>query len=297
LIWAYFGVSIIITFCFYVSVRVFFDEIITRRKIIDRVAGKDKKETKEPYWFRWIANIRDASGINMPFSRWLTFTLLGLMIGFSIGALLLKNFIVGILLAITFGVSPTWILNYFAVQYREKVANGLIPAFETFYSEYTITRNVPKAMDVVSKQAPDPAREEFSRMSNEIYAGTPVYKVLNDFSQRMNNRWVRLFTSLLIMKEEKGSQIEQPLLNMIAEQKKRQMEAKKDRTELAQVRLVHLVLMISSILLFFVNLIIRPESYYFFTETNGGRWALVFIVGSLFLSLIIFMLMNRKELD
>lgn len=295
--WMFVGVVLVIIYCIYVAVRIFFDEVLSRRQIIDRVAGETKIREKEPYWFRSIATVRDASGIDMPFSYWLLFTLLGIFIGFMLGSILLKNFIVGILLAITFGAIPTWILNYFAIQYRERVANGLIPAFETFYSEYTITRNVPKSMDIVAKQAPEPTKDEFDRMSHEIYAGHSIKNVLDGFSERMNNRWVRLFTSLLIMKEEKGSQIEQPLLNMIAEQKRRQMETKKDRTELAQVRLVHLVLMIGSIILFFINLITRPDSYYFFTETTGGRWALVFIVGSLLLSLVIFMLMNRKELD
>src|SRR5699024_1294914 len=139
---------------------------------------------------------------------------------------------------------PTWFLNYYAVQYREKVSTGFIPAFETFYSEYMITRNVPKSMDVVARQAPDPAKNEFHRMASEIYAGSPTVSVLSGFASRMNNRWVRLFTSLIKMKETKGSDIEQPLLNMIAEQKKRQMETKKDRSEMAQVRLVHLILKI-----------------------------------------------------
>ncbi|MFD1362703.1 type II secretion system F family protein [Lentibacillus salinarum] len=295
--WAYMVISVVIACCFYVAIRVFFDEIVARRNIMQRVAGKAEKQEKEPHWFHWIATIRDASGINMPFSRWLLLSLIGLIVGFILGAILLKNIIVGILLGVTLAAIPTWLLNYYAVQYREKVASGLIPAFETFYSEYTITRNVPKAMDVVARQAPEPAKDEFSRMSNEIYAGNSVNQVLDGFSRRMNNRWVRLFTALLTMKENRGSQIEQPLLNMIAEQKKRQMEAKKDRSELAQVRLVHLILMIGSIVLFLVNLVIRPDSYTFFTTTTGGRWALVFIVGSLLISLAIFMLMNRKELD
>lgn len=295
--WEYIAVSAIVTVCVYVAVRVFFDEIITRRMIMKRVAGKEKKQGKEPDWFHWIATMRDASGLNMPFSRWLLLSAFGTVFGFILGAILLKNIIVGFLIAFTFGAIPTWLLNYYAVRYREKVASGLIPAFETFYSEYTITRNVPKAMDVVAQTAPDPAKDEFSRMSSEIYSGNTVSKVLDGFSLRMNNRWVRLFTSLLRMKEENGSHIEQPLLNLIEEQKKRQMETKKERTEMAQVRLVHLILMIGSIILFLVNLIIRPDSYSFFTETSGGRWALVFIVGSLLVSLVIFMMMNRKEVD
>lgn len=294
--WGYLAVSMLIGLCLYFAVRVFFDEIVSRRIIMQRVTGKQTKQENEPDWFHWIATMRDASGINMSFSRWLLLSLSGAVLGLILGAVLLKNIIVGILMAATFAAVPTWILNYYAVSYREKVAEGLIPAFETFYSEYTITRNIPKSFDAVARQAPDPAKDEFSRMSKEIYSGNSVVTVLEGFKLRMNNRWVRLFSSLLMMREDKGSRIEEPLLNMIAEQKKRQMETKKERSEMAQVRLVHLVLMVGAIGLFIVNLFMRPESYTFFT-VGGGRWALVFIVASLLASLIIFMLMNRREVD
>lgn len=297
MMWAFAGVSGLISISVFFALRIFYVEILTRRKIIQRVAGKQKGQQKEPAWFQPIASLREAAGISMPFSRWLMLTVLGIVLGLVLGIIGLKNIVVGLLLAPTLAAIPTWLIHFYAVRYREKVAEGLIPAFETFYSEYTVTRNIPKAMDLVSKQAPDPAKGEFQRMAGEIYSGQSTKEVLNGFTRRMNNRWVRLFSALLIMRDDKGSRIEQPLLNMIAEQKKRQMETKKERSEMAQVRMVHLVLMLASIGLFLFNLISRPESYRFFTESSGGRWVMVFIVAALLISLIIFMLMNRKEVD
>lgn len=295
--WAYASVSGFISLSVYFVLRIICEEILTRRKIIQRVAGEQKKQEKAPSWFQLIASIREASGLPLPFSRWLFLTALGMVLGLVLGIVGLKNSVVGLLLAPTLAAIPTWLIHFYAVRYREKVEEGLIPAFETFYSEYTVTRNIPKAIDLVSKQAPDLTKGEFQRMASELYSGQSTKEVLTGFTRRMNNRWVRLFSALLIMREDKGASIEQPLLNMIVEQKKRQLETKKERSEMAQVRMVHLVLMLASIGLFLFNLISRPESYTFFTESSGGRWVMVFIVAALLMSLVIFMWMNRKEVD
>jgi len=290
--------SMVIGLSTFYAIYVFLNEIVTRRRIIQRVKGDERRKEHEPEWFHklGLAAIRDASGIEMTFSRWLLLSLLGVVLGLIIGVFIFKNWIVGILLALTFAAIPTWIIHYYALRYREKVAEGLIPAFETFYSEYTITRNIPKALDTTAKQAPEPAKSEFERMAKEIYSGMATEKVLNSFVQRMNNRWARLFCALILMRENKGSNIDQSLLNLISEQKRRQLETKKDRAELSQVRLVHLILTLSSIVLFVVNLFVRPDSYTFFT-TGSGRWVMVFIVAALLVSLVIFMFMNRKEVD
>mgnify|MGYP001267558935 CR=1 FL=1 len=283
--------------CIFLAAYWFLHDIVSRQQILNRVAKKQRKHVREPDWFQPVAAMREASGIEIPFPRWMLLSAGGMVLGMVLGAVFLKNPVVGLLLGMTLMVLPTWFLNYKAVQYREKVAEGLVPAFETFYSEYSLTRNLAKSLDVTAQQAPEPAREEFERMATEVYSGYPAEDVLQNFSQRMNNRWVRLFTSLLILHEKKGSEMTDSMLNLISEQKKRQMEAKKERTEMSQVRTVHMVLMISAVVLFVFNLITRPESYTFFTDDAQGRAMMVVIVAVLLISLAIFLWMNRKEVD
>ncbi|HEX7064324.1 MAG TPA: type II secretion system F family protein [Bacillales bacterium] len=289
--------AVVVYLCIFYVLYVLIWEALPRQMIFQRVKGKGTTHREEPRWFRGIAALRDASGLNVSFSQWLSLTLFGIVLGLILGWVGLQNVIVGVLLAATFAALPTWWMNYYAVQHREKVGEGLIPAFETFYSEYTITRNIPRAMEITASQAPEPAKDEFARMARAIYAGQDLPAVLKAFQSRMNNRWVRLFSALLMMREKKGSQIKASLLNMIKEQKRRQMENKKERSEMAQVRLVHLILMLSSIVLFLFNLVIRPASYTFFTASPNGRWVMVCIVSALLVSIAIFMLMNRKEVD
>ncbi|GGK33232.1 hypothetical protein GCM10010965_27620 [Caldalkalibacillus thermarum] len=289
--------SFVIAGSLFLAINWFFGDVLVRRKILDRTQKKETTVIREPEWFQPIADIRDASGIDMPFSRWLLLSLAGIVLGVFIGAVLLKNPVVGLILGLTLMGVPTWFLNYKAVQYREKVSDGLVPAFETFYSEYSLTRNLAKSFDLTAHQAPEPARGEFERMAAEIYAGYPSEDVLKNFARRMNNRWVRLFTSLLILHEKKGSDVTDSMLNLISEMKKRQIQTKKERTEMAQVRTVHMILMISAVALFIFNLVTRPESYGFFTADPQGRIMMTIIVTVLLISLVIFLWMNRKEVD
>jgi tight adherence protein B len=290
-------VSLIVAVMVFLAVRWFADGVLARKQILGRIRKTETRSVKEPDWFQPIASMRDASGVDMSFTRWLLLSVGGFVLGMGIGTFFLKNPMVGVLLGLTFMVCPTWFLNYKAVKYREKVAEGLVPAFETFYSEYSLSRNMAKALDMTARQVPEPACSEFERMSKEVYSGYSIEEVLYGFVRRMNNRWVRLFTSLLILHEKKGAEIREPILNLISEQKKRQMEVKKERTEMAQVRTVHMVLMVASIVLFLFNLITKPDSYTFFTTDSQGRILLLVIVAMLLSSLVIFLWMNRKEVD
>ena len=248
---------------------------------------------KAPKWFRPIAQLSDAAGLSITADRWLFYTAIGVVAG-AIGGYGLKNVFVGMLLCILFGYLPTFFISYKATRYRMNMMDSLSSGIEVFSAEYVAVKNLARSFDHASKQLPEPIKSEFARIAREMYTGYRVHEVLEGFRRRVNNRWARQFVNLLLLREERGADIEDGLFNLVKQMKTNQIETQREKAEMAQTRMIHLILMISAMGLFLYNL---PGNYEFVTTEPLGRSIVTVVAVLLLVSLAIFILLDRKEVE
>lgn len=252
-----------------------------------------RKRKAHPKWFAPIARLGEAAGTAVRFDRWLFYTVLGVIAGI-LGGIGLKNTLVAVLLSFLFGYIPTFILSFRASRYRLKMVDSLASGIEVFSSEYVALNNLAKSFDHTASQLPEPVRSEFSRMAREMYTGYRVQEVLEGFRQRVNNRWARQFVNLLLLREERGADIEEGLFNLVKQMKTSQIESQREKAEMAQVRIIHLILTVSAIGLFIYNL---PGNYTFVTTDPLGRGIVSAVAVLLLISVVIFVLLDRREVE
>ncbi|AQS57006.1 type II secretion system F family protein [Novibacillus thermophilus] len=117
-------------------------------------------------------------------------------------------------------------------------------------------------------------------------------KYWKGLGRRVNNRWARQFVNLLLLREERGADIEDGLFNLVKQMKTSQIETQREKAEMAQTRMIHLILMISAMGLFLYNL---PGNYGFVTTEPLGRSIVTVVAVLLLVSLAIFIIWIEKR--
>jgi tight adherence protein B len=254
---------------------------VSRRTIDELEEGILRKVTysRIPFLDRWLqrsttvrelTRMLEQANVSWTFERFVTYTVLLMMIGAAIGNTLLSVGLLGWLGALL-GLAPLlWVLYRRSV--RMNKFNLMLPqAVDLMSRGLQAGYSLPSSLVMVADELSDPIGPEFRRTADEMNFGLPFREALLNLSDRFPMDDLQfLVTAILVQKESGGNLVE--LLEKLAVMLRARIQLKqKVRVFTAQGRLTGLVLVAMPFVLFFVINLVNPGYSKPMLESETGR--------------------------
>lgn len=184
----------------------------------------------------------------------------GLTIGmFLITAFLLKNPVLGVILAVGVFVVPGIALS-FAIEKKKSVFEGQIPtALSLIRNSVEAGFSFLQAMEVVATEMEAPISEEFSRVLHEASVGKDLEEALVNMQNRVLSDEIRLVVIAVLIQREVGGNLVQVIDVILATVKDRIQIKGEIRSATAQGRISALIICLIPFILAGVMYMINPE--------------------------------------
>jgi tight adherence protein B len=254
---------------------------VSRRTIDELEEGILRKVTysRIPFLDRWLqrsttvrelTRMLEQANVSWTFERFVTYTVLLMMIGAAIGNTLLSVGLLGWLGALL-GLAPLlWVLYRRSV--RMNKFNLMLPqAVDLMSRGLQAGYSLPSSLVMVADELSDPIGPEFRRTADEMNFGLPFREALLNLTERFPMDDLQfLVTAILVQKESGGNLVE--LLEKLAVMLRARIQLKqKVRVFTAQGRLTGLVLVAMPFVLFFVINLVNPGYSKPMLESETGK--------------------------
>lgn len=176
---------------------------------IQRAMKMPQANEEMPKWLnQWLKKADERiqrSGIGIPVGRYFLGILLGAVLGFFIGLVILKNPIVALIMFLSGFLIPDMILIGYIQKRRLKIIEQLGTAVRIFAAEYADTAQVPRALHQTAKRIPDPLGGILLKAVRNISVGKSKEDVLDDLIKDLNFDYGKLFVHFLYLAWEDAS--------------------------------------------------------------------------------------------
>jgi len=176
---------------------------------IQRMMKMPKSNDEIPKWLdQWMKKADERikkSGASMPVGRYIAGVILGAILGFFIGLVLLKNPVIAIIMFFSGFLIPDMILIGYIQKRRIKIIEQLGAAVRIFTSEYADTAQVPRALYQTAKRMPDPLGSILMKATRNISVGKSKDEVLDDLIKDLDFDYGKIFVYLLGLAWEDSS--------------------------------------------------------------------------------------------
>jgi tight adherence protein B len=254
---------------------------VSRRTIDELEEGILRKVTysRIPFLDRWLqrsttvrelTRMLEQANVSWTFERFVTYTVLLMMIGAAIGNTLLSVGLLGWLGALLGWAPLLWVLYRRSV--RMNKFNLMLPqAVDLMSRGLQAGYSLPSSLVMVADELSDPIGPEFRRTADEMNFGLPFREALLNLTDRFPMDDLQfLVTAILVQKESGGNLVE--LLEKLAVMLRARIQLKqKVRVFTAQGRLTGLVLVAMPFVLFFVINLVNPGYSKPMLESETGR--------------------------
>jgi len=168
---------------------------------IQRIMKMSKANDELPKWLdSWMQRTDERiqrSGVQIPIGRYFLGIILGAILGFFIGLVMLRNPVVAIIMFFSGFLIPDMILIGYIQKRRLKIIEQLGTAVRIFAAEYADTAQVPRALYQTAKRVPDPLGSILLKSARNISAGKSKNDVLDDLIKDLNFDYGKLFVYFL----------------------------------------------------------------------------------------------------
>lgn len=212
------------------------------------------------------------------------FELLGMFIGILI-SIYLRNVLVVVPLTILCTNIPFACIEARINRKLKQLNDQVLEAFQLFITEYTTTRSVQKTITEICPKLKYPLRKEFELLARKLNSGVSIEEAFLSFAERTQNKWIMVFSQLMITYFRNGGDFIPHLLNITEYITSEKILAEQNITELSSLRWLNIGMNILVPIAYISNMFINPENARVFIETPQGRILMFFIVMSSMLSL------------
>jgi Flp pilus assembly protein TadB len=158
------------------------------------------KNRQLPRWFAgWAEQLEPKlldAGVGMSAMRYMLFIVVGGLIGFFLGIVILKNIPAAIIIAASAFLLPEQYLSGKIAQRREKIINQLAPAVRIFYAEYNDTPQVERALLITGERMSAPLGPILFRAGRQLAASHDPDVVFAELAKKLDFYHGRMFAQL-----------------------------------------------------------------------------------------------------
>lgn len=177
------------------------------------------------------------------------------------------------------------------VKRRLKVFNDqVLEAFQVFITDYTTSQSVQKTLINIIPKLRDPLKKEFERLSRNLHSGVPIEEAFMEFAERTQNKWVMIFSQMIITYYRQGGDFAEHLMKITRSITGEKILEEQNSTELASVSILNYVLNALVPIAYIMNRWMNPQDAAIFTETSSGRM----IIFGITISTLISLMMGKK---
>jgi len=182
------------------------------------------------------------AGIPLKGEEFLTAISLTIIAAIIIGLVLFQNIGLTIILVLVSSIMPKLIVES-AIKKRLKLFDKQIgDALVIISNSMRAGFSFIQAMDMVSKEMPNPISGEFSRTLREISMGTPTQNALNNLSERVGSDDLDLVITAILIQRQVGGNLAEVLDNISSTIRERIRIAGEIRTLTAQGRISGMII-------------------------------------------------------
>jgi tight adherence protein B len=133
--------------------------------------------------------------------------ILGVILGFLLGWLILRNIFAGILLAAVFFIIPPLMLDRAISLRQQKFQKQLLDVLILIKGAVQAGYSLMQALDLASTEVEAPSSEEFARVIREIRFGLPLEQALNNLADRMESDDLQIVITAIIINSQVGGNL------------------------------------------------------------------------------------------
>ena len=129
------------------------------------------------------------------------------LLGFLIIWLISGSIIIGVIAAILFYLLPGFFLQQSIFRRQRKFQNQLVDVLVLIRGAVQAGFSLLQSMDVVVREMPAPAGEEFARVQREVQLGIPLGQSLENLSERMESDDLKMVVTAIIINSQVGGNL------------------------------------------------------------------------------------------
>ncbi|MGI6144468.1 MAG: secretion system protein [Clostridia bacterium] len=191
--------------------------------------------------------------------EYLTLWLLSTVVPGFLLFLVTRNFILGLVLCIVGFFVPPFLVKRAEQQKVKKFNQQLVDALSIISNSLRAGYSFMQAIELVSKEMPDPIRKEFRRTFREISLGTPLEEALNKLGQRVESDDLELIITAVLIQRQIGGNLAE-IMDNISDTIRDRIRIKGEIKALtAQGRLSGIVIGFIPLFLIGIMLLLNPE--------------------------------------
>lgn len=131
----------------------------------------------------------------------------GALVGLLLIWLISSSFFIGIIAAILFYLLPGFFLQQSIYRRQRKFQNQLVDILVLIRGGVQAGFSLLQSLDVVVKEMPAPAGEEFARVEREVQLGIPLGQSLENLSERMESDDLKMVVTAIIINSQVGGNL------------------------------------------------------------------------------------------
>ncbi len=182
------------------------------------------------------------AGIPLKGEEFLTIVSLIIIAAIALGAGVLQNTGLTIVLALICSILPKIVVDSTIKKrlklFDKQIGDALVIISNSMRAGFSFIQ----AMDMVSKEMPNPISDEFARTLREISLGTPTHLALNNLSERVGSEDLDLVITAILIQRQVGGNLAEVLDNISNTIRERIRIAGEIRTLTAQGRISGIVI-------------------------------------------------------
>lgn len=245
--------------------------------VLDKIPFLVKEEEKTN---KYMITISDKINVR-------TFTkikLFGILLSFGI-AIYFKNLLSFVPLVMIFWNLPNFLFEFIANKRMRHFEDQFIDALQIFITDFTTIKSVRKSLTNITPQLKNPLKEEFERLNRELNSGESIEKSFVSFAERTKNKWVLVFSQLMITYFRIGGDITEQVMNITKRINAEKINDEENTTELSMLRMLNIVLNMLVPVIYGISMWLNPEDTAVFINTAQGQLVILAVLCSCVLSL------------
>jgi tight adherence protein B len=150
-------------------------------------------------WTEKLDNKLERAAVNVKPGEFIGGALAASVVGFFLGAVLFRNWVLALALMATAALLPPLMLSLSANRRKSKLQEQLPDILSVLASSLRAGHSFLQALDMVAKEVGEPASEEFSRLVTEVRLGRSATDALNAMAERIDSddmKWAVLAVNI-----------------------------------------------------------------------------------------------------
>jgi tight adherence protein B len=213
----------------------------------------------------------EAAGASFRSGEFVVFSIVAALVGAVLGAALMRNPILALLIGAVAGAGPTVALRTSIKRRAEKLRDQLPDVLTIMASSLRAGHSFMQSLDTTAKEIPKPAATEFQRVVSEIRLGRATDDALEALATRVGSPdflWAVLAVNI---QREVGGNLAEILDNVADTLRERATMRRQVNVLTAEGRLSAWVLALLPMAIAFYMFVVNPEYIGLLVTTNLGR--------------------------